>query len=264
MAPDGRFRLGSLAGAWTKPQALYIGQRARAAARQQRIAAIEARLGEIARELQGMQREFEKLEGELRQAEMEWSRAPHEQALYASLHAATAAARVCHGARSQLDRAEAQCRAAELKLQIAREALDRDADDLRLPVDAEKLSTIETVVQRCVDDQYRLVQSAREWRRAFPELSRQEEREADAKAQFDESHEQLAVSRLRPKKPRRATRYCATPWAPMSIACASNWLMLAELWRLGTSPCGKLQKTAVSPANRGHGRVLRPPAPNKS
>ena len=38
VAPDGRFRLGALAGAWAKPAAVYIGYAARAAARARRLA----------------------------------------------------------------------------------------------------------------------------------------------------------------------------------------------------------------------------------
>ena len=37
LAPDGRYRLGTLAGAWHKPQACYVGHSARAQARQRRL-----------------------------------------------------------------------------------------------------------------------------------------------------------------------------------------------------------------------------------
>ena len=51
IAPDGRFRLGALAGAWAKPEAVYIGFAARAAARARRLAAIAERLQQLAAEL---------------------------------------------------------------------------------------------------------------------------------------------------------------------------------------------------------------------
>jgi hypothetical protein len=44
VSPDGRFRLGALAGAWAKPAAVHIGHTARAAARAQRLAEIADRL----------------------------------------------------------------------------------------------------------------------------------------------------------------------------------------------------------------------------
>ena len=55
IAPDGRFRLGALAGAWAKPEAVYIGFAARAAARARRLAAIAERLIQLAGELATLQ-----------------------------------------------------------------------------------------------------------------------------------------------------------------------------------------------------------------
>ena len=55
VAPDGRFRLGALAGAWTKPAAVYIGHAARAAARARRLAEIAERLAQLADELAAVQ-----------------------------------------------------------------------------------------------------------------------------------------------------------------------------------------------------------------
>src|SRR5262249_9017726 len=51
VAPDGRFRLGVLAGAWAKSDAAYIGFAARAATRARRLAVIAERLVQLLEEL---------------------------------------------------------------------------------------------------------------------------------------------------------------------------------------------------------------------
>lgn len=196
VAPDGRFRLGTLAGAWTKPQAIYIGQRARALARQQRVAAITVLLAGLADELAQVQLDDDRLADDRRQAGQEWAGAPSEQALHQALRAAASAARDYQAARGRLDRAEALCRAAESEVQSARDALRHDATDMGLPLDAEALPAINAAIQRCLDGLYRVLQTAQEWRRAQPELARQRAREAEAQAHLNQIQGQLAAYRI--------------------------------------------------------------------
>lgn len=196
VCPDGRFRIGTLAGTWSKPEASHIGHAARAAARRRRLGEIGLRL----RELDTAQREMESLFGELdaqrAQARDEWRTAPAEQPWREAMLEAAACAREVQAARARLDGAESQCREAEQKQETAREALDRDARDLRLPTEAEALPAIEQALQRFVDAQFALVQAAHEWRRAHADLLAQRSREADARSQWQLREESLAAARI--------------------------------------------------------------------
>jgi uncharacterized protein (TIGR02680 family) len=196
VAPDGRFRLGTLAGAWSKPQAVYIGHAARAMARRQRLENIAQRLTGLAGENAAVALQIEHLEAARRQAEQEWRGAPSDQPLRQALMHTAACAREFQTARTRLDQAETQCRDAEQTQHAARDRLQRDAADMRLPPAAEALPPIEAALQAFNDAQYRLVQAAQEWRRAQPELLSQQSREAEALAQLQEREERLAASRI--------------------------------------------------------------------
>ena len=196
VAPDGRFRLGTLAGAWSKPQAVYIGHAARATARRQRLDLIAQRLTGLAGESAATALQLEQLEADRRQAEHEWRSAPSEQPLRQALMHTAACAREFQTARTRLNLAETLRRDAEHTQHAANDRLQRDAADMRLPPVAEALAPIEAALQAFNDAQYRLVQAAQEWRRAQPELLSQQSREADALAQLQEREQGLAASRI--------------------------------------------------------------------
>lgn len=196
ISPDGRFRLGALAGTWTKPQAAYIGHAARAQARRTRLDAIAQRLDELDLEAARLARLRGQLEDDRARAEHEWRSAPSAQPLRETLLQAAARARETHAARARLDTAESQCREAEHAAHAAREALQHDAIDLRLPAAPEALPAIEQALQRFVETQFGLAQHTQEWRRAHVERLRQHERRADARAQCREREESLAARRI--------------------------------------------------------------------
>ncbi len=196
VAPDGRFRLGTLAGAWRKREAVYIGHAARAMARTQRLAAIAQRLSELAGEDAVLAQLLGQLDDERRQAEHEWRDAPSDQALRQAWVVASSSAREFQTAGQRLSLAETQCREAEAAQHVAREHLQRDAADMRLPPEPEALPAIEAALQAFNDAQYRLAQAAQEWRRAHPEWRQQQTREAEALGQLQEREERLAASRI--------------------------------------------------------------------
>lgn len=196
IAPDGRFRLGALTGAWAKPQAVHIGHTARAGARRRRLAEIAERLRALAAEQADLLRRFEQLDTDRRQAEQEWRGAPSDQALRQALLDAGSSAREVQTARGRLDHAEAACREAEQGLRAARDILHRDAADMGLPTTAEALSGVEAALQRFSEAQFLLAQAAKEWQRAHPELQQQRSREADAQAQWEAREAELADGRL--------------------------------------------------------------------
>ena len=196
IAPDGRFRLGALAGAWAKPQALYIGHAARALARQRRLEEIAARLEALRSEQQDVARQFERLAADQRQAELEWRNAPSEQPLRKALLDVQSSAREFQTAQQRLEQAEAAYREADDALQAARAALQRDAIDMRLPLEPEALPEVESALQHFNDAGHDLLRAAQQWRSAGPELLQQQAREAESFAQLQRCEETLAANRL--------------------------------------------------------------------
>jgi len=133
IAADGRFRVGALGGAWTKPEAVYIGYAARAAARARRLSEISARLAQLADELAAVQEAADQIAKDQNHAAEEWRLAPSEDTLRKSHLAAVAAAREAEAARQRLAEAAGQYHASEQALQTARQRRAADATDLRLP-----------------------------------------------------------------------------------------------------------------------------------
>ena len=196
IAPDGRFRVGSLAGAWSKPVAAYIGFAARAAARARRLAEIAERLARLADELAAWQASFEAHARDERRAADEWRDAPSDQTLRQAHLIAAACAREYQTARERLAQADEQFRAADQAAHAARQALARDATDLRLPGGLSALPAVETALGRYDDAQAQLAQAARELRLAMPEWLRQQGRETEVRSDLRQREEQFAASRV--------------------------------------------------------------------
>ena len=193
---DGRYRLAALAGSFSKPTAEYIGYSARAAARARRIAEIAVRLAPLADELAALHALLDQHALDERQAAGEWLGAPGDEALRQAHLSSTTCAREYLLARDRLAQADADLRTAEALVQDARDALKRDAADLRLPERADALPDIETALNRFTETQYRLVQVAGELRLAMTELERQRERESEMRRDQCEHAAQLADSRV--------------------------------------------------------------------
>ncbi len=191
VACDGRFRLGNLAGAWSKPEAVYIGSTARAQARQRRLEEITARLQALAGELSALLQRFEALAFERRQAEQEWRGAPGDDPLRAALHAAASAGQAVLQARMRLDQSDAPCRVAEADLQTARAQLEQDATDLHLPLAESALPAVASAVERFSQAQQQLVQAARDWHSASPQHRQQRQRETVAQEALEQREEAL-------------------------------------------------------------------------
>lgn len=202
IAPDGRFRLGSLAGAWAKPQAVFIGFAARAAARARRLDAITLRLSELAEQQGALAEDIEALAEARRQAEREWLAAPSDEALRQAQVEAKAAAPAYRQAEGRVTEADTALRTAEQAAGAARETLEWDAADLRLPTTSDALQTVEESLNAFNDAQHRLVQAAQEGRRAWPDLQRQKERDAEAGQDAEARAEQLDISRIEAEEAR--------------------------------------------------------------
>lgn len=200
ISPDGRFRIGAVKGAWSKPEAVYIGFAARAAARVRRLEVIGQRLNQLVSERSEIMQKFEQLAAERAQAEQELRGAPPDQQLMQTHLTASTRERELQEARSRLTQVHLLCRDAELATQKLRDALAQDAADLRLPLSASALPLIEDALNEFNDAQYRLALAVHEWRRAWPELQRQRTRQEDAAKQLSQSEARLADSRIEAKE----------------------------------------------------------------
>ena len=194
VSEQGGYRLGSLAGAWLKPQAVYIGHTARANARQRRLDEIAGRLGEIDILLEELQQKFLRLTQDGQEAEREWKNSPSDHLLRAAILAAASAEREVLQSRQRLDNADAQCRAAESELQSARDALERDAADLQLPAVLADLSPINEALDRFADAHQQLTLATREWCSARPDHQTQQEREKEAMEALSEREASLLTA----------------------------------------------------------------------
>jgi uncharacterized protein (TIGR02680 family) len=191
ICPDGRFRLGALTGAWTKPAAVHIGRTARAAARTRRLAEIAERLRHLADERAAVQALAEQVARDRRRADEEWRSTPAEEPLRSAHLEAAAAARDAHAAFARLIEAEDRLRAAEQALKAIRDRLAADAADMRLPESAEALLGVQSALDRYSDALARLVPAGNELRMAVPELHRYRVREDEARADLTNSKERL-------------------------------------------------------------------------
>lgn len=186
ISPDGRFRLGPLAGAWNKPSAAYIGYAARAAARARRLDEIARRLSEIDTALGIVGDEKDKLGRQRERAALEWNTAPSDEDLRAAHLAATAAAKAFAEAEEALRQALARLAEAEQRWRAARERLVADAADLHLPVEPAALDVIEAAVHDFGDQLQQFFLAAQEVRHALPEWLTQQQRVAEAQAEDDQ------------------------------------------------------------------------------
>ncbi|MDR2154373.1 MAG: TIGR02680 family protein [Burkholderiaceae bacterium] len=207
MAPDGRFRLGALAGAWHKPGAEFIGYAARAAARMRRLREIAVRLDELARAQAAWRQALAQWEQDQRQAATEWQSAPADENLRTAHLQAAAAAREFTLARQRLEQAAQQLRSAAEHEASARQHLARDAQDMALPDTREALQALARTLQTLAETLPTLAASAREYRDAVTEQTGQQQREQRAFGDLQQASEQAAQRALQAEQ---AAMYWAT------------------------------------------------------
>lgn len=188
---DGRYRLGALAGAWQKQQAIYIGHTARARARAIRLEAIAQRLLQIDGEEGELQNEFAALEQDGEQTQREWAEAPRDDALRNAIQKVASAEQQVLQARRRLDAVDAQCRTAEEGLQAARESLQKDAADLQLPAEKDRLAPLIEFLDQFGQTIQQLTRIIREWQSARTDHFAQQERELDARKSLEQRMEAL-------------------------------------------------------------------------
>lgn len=203
LSPTGHYRGGTLAGAWSKPEAVYIGFAARAAARSRRLAQIATQMEQVSQELVTIGDELDRVAQARGQAEQEWSEAPSDRTLRQAHSSVTTTVGEVEKAKGRLEQAQLECHEAEQAAQTARDTLEWDAKDLGLPVESEVLQAIENGLILFSDACHQLIRVVQELRRAFPDLERQREREAQAREAVEDCAEQLAADRIEEEQARQ-------------------------------------------------------------
>jgi len=192
VAPDGRFRIGALSGAWTKPAAAYIGAASRAEARRRRIEEIGVALAALAKEQAALSGELASLAERRARAAAEWETAPLDTALRDAHAQVAALERERRQAAERLAGAEARLAAALEAWRHARAALERDAADLWLPAESGALAEVSAALDAAAQALQDLLLRAQEVRHVLPERRRQQERLEDRNRDVDARREQVA------------------------------------------------------------------------
>ncbi len=196
LCPDGRFRLGALAGGWRKPSAEFIGYTARAEARARRLESIAERLGALALALSTLQQFDAQRARDQLQAASEWQRAPADEALRGAHLEAVARAREFQTARLRLDQADLQLQAAWAEWEAARRTLARDAEDMHLPHERDALHATDRALLAFGDTLHALAQAARELRDGLTEHARQLQRTHEAHSDVTQAEAAATERRL--------------------------------------------------------------------
>ena len=197
VSSDGRFRLGGLAGQAAQASARHIGHAARQAARQQRLQQIVLRQQALAQALATLDQQTAQLDQRRQRARHEATQSPSEQPLLRAHQAAAAAARALTQARQRETEAAHRCRHAETQASAAQAALQADASDLRLPLDAAALDAVDQSLNRLVDSLHSLAQAVREQDRLQQQHAQQQQRVHDSQATLALARTRLADGTLR-------------------------------------------------------------------
>jgi len=202
LSPDGRFRIGTLAGAWGKPVASYIGYTARAAARARRLEAIALQLGNLTQALANVEGRLAEHWRHREQAAAEWRDAPQDDLLRAAHADAASCSREFQAASSRLEQAEQQLNEASQTLQSARSVLARDAQDLHLPDTHQGLNLVEQALTQLSEATLGLVHAASNLRQTQTELQCQRQREQEARLDAERSATNAADRRVQAEEAR--------------------------------------------------------------
>ena len=195
ISPRGEFRLGPARGAWTKPEARYIGHAAREAARRARLAGILARLGEIAAALGECDGAAAQIDEQRVRAAREQDSSPSDEPLLRAHADRGAAEQVRRQAQESLGEADARLASAQNVLARARDALELDAESLRLPWDTAAIERVAESLDTFRLEAGELVAAAREHQGALAELALQLEREARASVDAEAAAEERLAKR---------------------------------------------------------------------
>ena len=198
----GRFRVGPIQGAWSKPAAEYIGVAARAAARRRRLAEIGVLRAQLAELRAGLVQAQTVLDVKSQAVDRECA-APDEDALRRAQARFASEERQRREAQERLAETEARLQQAEARVRRAQAELEADAGDLRLPVDPQALVAVEQALGEYSLGAVALLAAARDAQRARREHRDQLEREVQAVSDERTREQELTAKR------RSAEEMCA-------------------------------------------------------
>lgn len=181
VSPSGEFRLGPARGTWSKSEAQYIGHAAREAARKARMTGIVARLLEIGASLEECAGRAMQIDEQRARAVREQESAPSDEPLLRAQADRDAAEQVRRQAQAHLGEADSKLATAEQLLFRAREALETDAESLRLPKDHTQIAHVTESLDAYRLETAELVNAVRAHHRVLSELTLQSAREAQAR-----------------------------------------------------------------------------------
>ena len=182
VSPSGEFRLGTLRGAWRKPAAQYIGHAARAAARLARLAQIAVRSSELDAALSALDSSAAALAAIRQQVQSEHESAPSDDELLRQHARQNSSEAQRRDAQTRLGDAESRLAQTESSLSRARDALDFDARDLRLPTVEEEIQVIERALGDYRVTLTELAAAIRQHGLALAEFETQAQREAEIRS----------------------------------------------------------------------------------
>ncbi len=189
VSPSGEFRVGSVRGAWMKPDARYIGHAAREAARQARLQTIATRLEELLAALGMHASAVAQLAAARDAARSEHARAPTDDGLQRWHAVNNAAEQRRREAQQRLGDAESKLALAEHALGRARDDLALDARDLHLPAVAGDISGIEGLLTDYRLAITELANALRQHKTTLGELADQTLRETEARQSLEAAGE---------------------------------------------------------------------------
>jgi uncharacterized protein (TIGR02680 family) len=161
IAPDGRYRLGPLAGRHHIPAARYLGATARAAHRAARVAALDEELVALARDTDRQQARLAELEAWLTAVDAATAAIPTIGELRRRLRELERATGRRQEARAALHANRAAAETARRELNEHRDALRRQADRHALPTDPDAIAAVAAAVTRFETDGQELASTIR-------------------------------------------------------------------------------------------------------
>lgn len=215
VAPDGRYRLGPLAGRWRKPGAEYIGAASRAETRRLRLTQIANQLEALQQQAAQADALLSRLAKRRSEAAREWREAPSDGQLRTVHATAIAIEQQRRQAVQRQAQAEDALRIAEQAWRAACKQLDQDAHDLGLPPNRSRLeqvgagvgsfeATLQELLLRGVEVRHALPAHLRQLARTA-ELERDVAAARETVAQRDAAYGE-AVARLRSLRERVGTQ----------------------------------------------------------
>lgn len=180
VSPNGEFRISNARGAWTKPEAEYIGHAAREAARKTRLEQITTRLREIDVAITECDAAAAEVATLREAAGQEYESAPSDEGLL-RLHAQhNSAEQQRRDAQARLGEADAKLAQAEHALARARDDLAIDSRDLNLPTESAELDRLDQALNEYRLALSELANAVRQHQTALVELEHQNAREQRA------------------------------------------------------------------------------------